>query len=432
MNKFRLFVVAAIFLFGGCKLDKVTDLPGPPDFTTFIAIGDSQTGGTANDGLYRNAQLVSFPAIMAKQMNTNFAQPLFSEAEKNGSGYLQLVSYNNGVPLLTRVTTERAIRGTISVPLKGNVSLYTKYQGGINNYGIPGMKLADLNNTNLGNINGFFERLLPGNAPNNTTTYFNFATAKDHTFFTCWLGGNDVLGYAATGGAGDTLTSKNYFDAAYTQLINRLTANKQKGVVATVPDVTSLPFFTILTTDSISKIIRAVNPSFAGLYISASSSADIGATYSTRLANSNDLFNMSFDISMIGKPTPTTAGIMPYGLSPAAPIEHKYVLDQNEVLIIKDRTLAYNASIKAIAKSKGLAVFDVYTYLNSLKGQAIIKDGVKLSGTYITGGMFSLDGAHLTPRGNAATANEFLKAINEYYRTNLQPVNVSGYAAVLP
>lgn len=431
MNKFRLFVVAAIFLFG-CKLDKVIDLPGPPDFSTYIAIGDSQTAGTANDGLYRDAQLVSFPAILAKQMNTTFAQPLFSEAEKNGSGYMQLISFNNGVPVITRVTIDRAIRGTIAVPFRGNVSLYTKYQGSINNYGIPAMKLADINNTNLGNINGFFERLLSGNAPNNTTIYFDFATAKSHTFFTCWLGGNDVLGYAATGGAGDTLTSKSYFNSTYTQLIGQLTANKQKGVVATVPDVTSLPFFTILTTDSISKIITAVNPSFAGLYISAKSTADVVATYTTRLATANDLFNMSFDITLIGKPTVTTSGIVPYGLSTAAPIEHKYVLDQNEVLIIKDHTLAYNASIKAIAKAKGLAVFDVYTYLNSLKGQAIIKDGVKLSGTYITGGMFSLDGAHLTPRGNAATANEFLKAINEYYRTNLQPVNVSGYAAVLP
>ena len=277
-----------------------------------------------------------------------------------------------------------------------------------------------------------FERLLPGNAPNNTTTYFNFAIAKAHTFFTCWLGGNDVLGYAATGGAGDTLTSKSYFNSTYTQVISQLTANKQKGVVATVPEVTSIPFFTTLTTDSISKIIKAVNPGFAGLYITASSTANVGASYTTRLATGSDLFNLSFDISMIGKPTVTTSGIMPYGLSPAAPIEHKYVLDQNEVLIVKDYILAYNASIKAIAKAKGLAVFDVYTYLNSLKGQAITRDGVKLSGTYITGGMFSLDAVHLTPRGYAALANEFLKTINEYYRTNLQPVNISGYAAVLP
>lgn len=432
MNKFRLLVVSAVLLFIGCKLDKVTDLPGPPDFTTFIAIGDSQTAGTANDGLYRDAQLVAFPAILAKQMNTNFAQPLFSEAEKNGSGYMQLTGFNNGIPIITRVTTERAIRGTIAVPLRGNVSLYTKYQGNINNYGIPAMKLADISNTNLGNTNGYFERLLPGNAPGNTTTYFNFATAKAHTFFSCWLGNNDVLSYAATGGAGDTLTSKSYFNSTYALLIGQLTANKQKGVVATVPDVTSIPFFTTLTTDSISKLIKAVNPNFAGLYISASSTANVGATYTTRLATGNDLFNLSFDLSMIGKPTPTTSGIMPYGLSPAAPVEHRYVLDQNEVLLIKDHTLAYNASIKALAKAKGVAVFDVYTYLNSLKGQGVIRDGVKLSGTYITGGMFSLDGVHLTPRGYAATANEFLKAINEHYRTNLQPVNISGYAAVLP
>jgi hypothetical protein len=92
----------------------------------------------------------------------------------------------------------------------------TKYTGDINNYGVPGIKLQQIMYAPYGNLNGYFERLLPGAPPTNNTTYLDFVTAKDFTFFTDWLGNNDALGYATSGGAADALTDKTQFAQLYT------------------------------------------------------------------------------------------------------------------------------------------------------------------------------------------------------------------------
>ena len=57
-------------------------------------------------------------------------------------------------------------------------------------------------------------------------------------------------------------------------------------------------------------------------------------------------------------------------------------------------------------------------------------DGVKYTATFVTGGTFSLDGVHLTGRGYALIANEFIKAINTTYKSTLPMVNVNSYSGV--
>ncbi|MDN3709463.1 hypothetical protein QW060_20915 [Myroides ceti] len=78
------------------------------------------------------------------------------------------------------------------------------------------------------------------------------------TFFTNWIGSNDVLAYALSGGTGvdqkgntnpatygsDDITDPNVFAQVYATIMNTLTANGAKGVVATIPSVTSIPYFT--------------------------------------------------------------------------------------------------------------------------------------------------------------------------------------------
>jgi hypothetical protein len=46
--------------------------------------------------------------------------------------------------------------------------------------------------------------------------------------------------------------------------------------------------------------------------------------------------------------------------------------------------------------------------------------------------MFSLDGVHLSPRGNALMSNKFLQAINSNYGSNLQGVNIGNYPVLFP
>nr|MBC7614325.1 G-D-S-L family lipolytic protein [Pseudopedobacter sp.] len=422
----RLVFAVLIVAVAACKKDGGTvavQVPtsGSANFTRFISLGNSLTAGFADNGLYLSGQHNSYPAIIAQQMKLagggEFPQPLFSTAQKNGSGYIKYGGLSaSGTPNLIPVTTELGIRGVAAIPGFGNVTLYTKYTGPINNYGVPGIKLRDIKLSVYGNVNGYFERLLPGNAGTNSTTYLDFATTTPFTFFTNWLGNNDALSYATSGGVGDVLTPKADFTSFYTELITKLTASGAKGAVATIPDVSTIPFFNTLTVSAILANVKKANPAVQALYIQTSAGP--------RAATNDDLIVLSFPTSLIGVPNGNS---LPYGLHPGNPIESKYVLDKDEVLNVRDYVTSYNTTIKSLADSKGLAVFDANEYLKKFVGLGATVDGVTFTTAYVTGKLFSLDGVHLTPMGYAAVANEFIRVINEKYSSTLPKVNLGNY-----
>lgn len=431
-TRYLIWTFAAyIFSFTACKKEKTNTInnSGSADFSRYISVGNSITSGFADGGLYLAGQQVAFPNLLAGQMKLAgggaFTSPLFSADQANGSGYLKLTGYNtDGTPIIVRVTTNLAIReqATITgIP----VTLYTKYTGDLNNYGVPGIKLADVTNPLYGNYNGFYERLLPSNAGTNATAYLDFVTAKAFTFFTCWLGNNDVLGYATSSGtsATDPLTDKATFAQLYNTAITALTKSGAKGVVSTIPDVTVLPFFHYITVPALVAAAQKLSPLFTTIYIQA---LNANGNYITRAATNTDLIMLTFDTSLLGQ---IVNGLPYYGLSPANPLLSKEVLDATEAAKVQDYVSSYNTAIKAVAATMNLPVFDSYTLLNQLK-TGIIQDGVTLNNNFISGGFFSLDGIHFTPRGNAYVADEIIKVINAKYGSNVPALNISSYNAV--
>ena len=409
--------------FTACKNDDhLPTIPsqGTADFSRYIALGNSLTAGYADGGLFLAGQLNSYPSMIAQQMKLaaggDFYQPLFADAESNGSGYLKYGGLSStGSPILTPVATKLAVRGTATI--SGiSVTLYNKYSGNNNNYGVPGIKLQHILFAPYGNLNGYFERLLPGVAGTNTTTYLDYATASPFSFFTNWLGNNDVLGYGTSGGVGDVLTPKADFSTLYQTLINKLTEKGAKGAVATIPDVTAIPFLTTVKISDLLAGVKKVNPAVTDIYIQTAAGA--------RAATSEDLVNLTFPTSMLGVPNGSS---IPYGLHPLNPIESKYILDKTEIALAQEYILSYNSAIKSVAEAKGLAVFDAYTFFNNGKN-GFIYDGVTLNASYISGKVFSLDGVHLTPMGYAVIADEFIKVINQKYGSTLTPVRLGNYS----
>ncbi|HWD89973.1 MAG TPA: SGNH/GDSL hydrolase family protein [Mucilaginibacter sp.] len=430
-----LYVIAGLLLISSCKpeIETFKHGSGSADFSKYIAVGNSLTAGYADGGLYLDGQQNSYPAIMAKQMiqagGGSFTQPLFGSGQENGSGYLKLTGFNaDGTPITTPVTTDLAITGVTPVLGFGNVTLYAKYNGNINNFGVPGLKLEQITYAPLGNLNGYYERLLPGAEGTHNTPYLSFVTAQPFTFFSNWLGNNDALLYATSGGAGDVLTDKAVFQQLYGVMINAMTANGQKGVVGTIPDVTAIPYFNTITVGAILAGVQKANPQVQAIYINALGSD--GVTYAPRAATAKDLIILTFPTSMIGTPVSTPYGTLPYGLTPYTPIDNQYVLDEAEVAMTEDYVSSYNTTITAVAAQKGLAVFDAFTFLNNVKAKGLLIDGVSLNANYISGGIFSLDGIHLTPRGYAIVANEFIKAIDAKYGSSIPLANISDYRSV--
>jgi lysophospholipase L1-like esterase len=437
MKNFKnyLYILAASVFVAGCKPDITNPTPktGGIDFTRYISVGNSLTAGYADGGLYLAGQQNSYPSIIAQQiqLSTNpglsFSQPLFSTAQATGSGYEKLTGFDaSGNPTLA-VVAPTAYTRQATVPGYGTVNLLTKYTGALDNYGVPGIKLNDIDNPLYGDVNPYFERMFTASSPTISTSYLSFITASKFTFFTNWLGNNDALAYATSGGAGDVLTSPATFNTKYTTLINQLTATGAKGACATIPDVTTIPYFTTLTYPLILANVQKAVPSVQYLFINAADAT--GTIYAARPATANDLFVLTFPTSKIG--TTSTTNPYPYGLDPHNPIENQYVLDANEIALVKTAVTAYNTSIKTIAASKGLAVFDAFAFLTNIKNNGLLINGVSLNSSYISGGIFSLDGVHLTPRGYSIVANQFISAINAQYGSTIPLANVSAYGGVV-
>jgi len=418
------FVAAVILFVAACKPEIETpagSTAGQANFSKYIAVGNSLTSGYADGGLYLEGQKVAYPNLIAAKMATvgggAFTSPFFTEEHLNGSGYISLTALVNGSPTLTPVTDKLAIRDA--------AKHLDKYSGEIQNLGIPGMRVDLAFAPAFSAANPFFERLLT-DAQVGATSYFQYVQTKNHTFFSLWLGNNDVLGYALNGAVTvstdptTTLTDKVTFSSLYANFLNALTAGGQKGIVGTIPDVTAVPYFNTVTVAALLNAAKAINPAAAAIYIQTGTGA-------VRPATAEDLIRLPFQSEGIfGKPN--GSGI-PYGLHPLNPIENKWVLDKDEVIKVKDYVNSYNSSIKSLATSKGLAIADTYAYFNQVK-TGINVQGVGINASFITGGAFSLDGIHLTPRGNAVIANVFIDAINVKYGATVPNIDITQYRGV--
>lgn len=115
----------------------------------------------------------------------------------------------------------------------------------------------------------------------------------------------------------------------------------------------------------------------------------------------------------------------------AYPLADRYVLTAKEVEEVSAAVTSYNETIKTIADAKGWAFVDANQKMKELAGNSGISyNGVNYSASYVTGGAFSLDGVHLTGKGYAVIANEFIKAINSKYKSNIPQVNPNNYSGV--
>ena len=481
-NRTAPAALALLALLAGCKPDLENDpksSAGSADFSRYIAVGNSLTSGFGDGaggglgGLTREGQIASYPNMLATQFKTvgggDFNQPLFDVSQLNGSGFVKITGFDAaGNPQFGFESSQTAI---VPGSLAPSINLLAKYTGPANqNLGVPGIKVADvtINGYGLNNplgFNPYFERMLPNGAAGGAN-YLQYVTAQvaavNPTFFTNWLGNNDVLSYATSGGI-DSMTSVSEFTAKYGQVQDALTRNGAKGLVATIPNVTSVPLFTTVPTAAVIASVRGtavpaplVAQLTAGLGLVPAQVSTIrfgffietrnpstGATV-VREATSADLVPLSSRsaIGVIAAPSPLPAGFGVFigGLVPAQAaglnavlppnaLANRLVLDAKEVSYVQGRTAELNNVIKASAASKGLAVFNAQVFLDGLARNGIVTNGVNNTASFISGNLFSLDGVHPTPRGYAVLANEMIKSINSTYNAavpGLDPTNYRG------
>ncbi|MBO0934711.1 SGNH/GDSL hydrolase family protein [Fibrella aquatilis] len=410
---------------------------GTADFTRYVAVGNSLTAGFMDGGLYRDGQLNSYPYILSQQFRLvggrDFIQPLFGTDQAAGTGYLKLTSLptaTNPLPTIVPVAPQ-AVRGTLN-----NRSLYTKFTGPNNNLGVPGIRMGDIQTPGYGSPlgNPYFERLLPDGTPLSTYLQYVGDNLTGATFFSCFMGNNDALGYANTGGV-TPFTPTPLFTTNYNALLNVLTAGGRKGVVVNIPKVTTAPFFQVVT---LTQVLGSVNaavqkatpgaPAIPALLIESPL-----ATGGIRATKAGDLLLLSqqADYATIGS---TAVGTKkgPYGLSATNPLSNASVLDAEEVAALNAKIDEYNTILKAQADSRALAYVDLNTLNNQLSATGgYSQNGLSFSSSYILGSVYGLDGLHFTAAGYALLANEILKSIGITYKASIPAVDPTRYRKVL-
>lgn len=439
------FVAIAATAMVSCKPDLKSPSAdkGNIDATRYVSIGNSITAGFADAALYYDGQVASYANILGEQFKLvgggEFKTP-FMPVSSQGFG-----SSLNSKLVLGYKTDCKGVVALSPVPFAptGDFTIFsTKIasQQPFNNMGIPGAKVTTViypsygqSSKGLGNYNPFFSRIL-NTSEEATASILSKAVEQNATFFSVFIGNNDVLGYSTEGGAGTSSITPSAgpagvgFDASYDLIVNSMIANGAKGVLANIPYVTSLPYFTTIP--------------YNGLTLDATQAAQLSAAYAplsiSFTAGSNAF--MIKDPSAVGgvrkiKSTELILLTTPQdsikcaGWGTSKPLANQYVLTDSEINLIKSATDAYNAKIKAVASAKGLAFVDVNAFMLSAQ-KGIVYNGVTSSTTFASGGAFSLDGIHLTPRGNALLANEFIKSINSQYSATIPQVDANQYIGV--
>jgi len=430
----KIYIAGLIALsFTACKpnLDPSSPQAGNADFSTYLAVGNSLTAGFADGTLYRSGQESSYPSMLAEQFRMvgggSFKQPLLN----GNAGY-------PGVKRVLGFATDCKGATSLSPVLYSGVmdtagdGTNISAQGPFNNVGVPGIRCIDYLFTGYGFLNPYAKRFYSSPL---TEKPLDEALKINATFFSCWLGANDVLGYATSGGSGaasgvgtSDISPVATFTGSYNAVINALTANGAKGVLINIPDVTAIPYFTTIPANGlVLDQTQAGQLTFAyqalGITFTAGQNyfiiQDASAPGGLRKAKAGELILL----------TVPQDSLKCAGWGSIKPIPKQYVLDATEVANVQSATTTFNAVIKQAAADHGLAYVDVNSYLKTVAA-GIVFNGVDFNTTFVQGGTFSLDGVHLTPRGYAIVANEIIRTINSYYKSSVPTVDVNKYSGL--
>jgi lysophospholipase L1-like esterase len=438
------------------------------DFSTYISIGASFTAGYTDGAMFKAAQENSFPNILAGKFGTEFNQPLMNDniggLVFGGTAVQPPRFYFNG-------------SGPARLTALPTTELTTVLSGPFNNFGAPGAKSFHLGVPGYGQLNPYFGRM----ASSPAASVMGDALATNPTFFTLSeIGGNDVLGYALSGGsgvdrspntaenlnpanyAGNDITNPNVFASILSGMVTALTANGAKGVVANVPYITDLANFITVPYNPVpldTGTAGVVNGAYAAYnggiqqaftYLVAMTpmtqemaDAEIAKRTITFAAGQNAVVIMDEDLTDLTAINPslismrqTTAddllllagsafiGTLADPNNPgsingvAVPLGDQWVLTPEEQLAIRTATDAYNTTIATVAGSNpNIALVDLKGVLTEASS-GIQFDAYTMTTKLVTGGLVSLDGVHLTARGYALMANKILAAMDAEFGSN--------------
>ena len=458
MKQFSIFIftIALIAaLLNGCS-DSAPTGPvvglGNATVTKYVSIGNSLTAGYQSGGLYKSAQLYSYPNLIAQQLTKagatigTFEQPYWPDPGTPDplTGKASRYVIISMVGPVIGPAGETVIAGAP----ENAATLARPYD----NLGIPGIPLAgcmDTTGTYQSSPLGPGAILRWASSALFPRSVFRQAVALHPDLVTFWLGANDVLGFATSGGTSPSApTPITTFQYLYNQALDTLrkTLPNAKIVVGNIPEVTSIPFFT-----TVNPLLAPNIP--AAYYLRYQKHGTVGMSMdSTKLTETNaPLITLKGKAyaALLGHPTgqfwrdaaaslgiPVTAMLAaqgayldttkPFGFHPQNPWPDALILDADEIASATSAISSFNSAIASIASAKNAALVDFNTFFNNVKAHGLLAYGEEYTADYISGDLFSLDGVHPSDRGYGIVANEYIKVINASFGMNVPLVDLNS------
>jgi lysophospholipase L1-like esterase len=267
-------------------------------------------------------------------------------------------------------------------------------------------------------------------------TELNVALALHPTLTTVWLGANDVLHFAFSGGAFTGADNAAQAQADLTQIVSSLQRAGSAVVVANVPDVLKTPFYFSVATPPAPQACQLQNFTICDLEalgVPAANAAAITSSIATKygLGTSGYLTLQGFLSEVTASPQfsadlDALAGGNGLGSMYVTPALAASIQQEND---------AINSGIAAAASATGVPMVDIKTMFDDVASgnvqdpyaaQALSVSPGKCCSLAFLGGLLSFDGLHPSNTAYALVANGFIDAINAKYKTTVSDINISS------
>jgi lysophospholipase L1-like esterase len=412
-------------------------------FINYVALGNSLTAGLQAGAVVGTETQYAYPVLLARQMGMAIGE---------GNGQFAYMRFNFdeglGVRLYVQQFNPDGTPSLDALPMQhrpSNASVPRPY----NNLGIPGALLSDMQPpANPADpvaqlyaarvqANPFFAAVL--RSPALGRTVLDQAVRLNPNLVTLFIGSNDVLEYAITGGTDTTSlefrltrrpqpTDPRRFAAMFAALMDSCAKRmpNAKFIVGNVPDVTAAPYFT-----TVRRQLLASGVNVNGLIVrSQLSPAQGGLPAGFRRISDADLLLLP---GVIGFPVALASG---RGRSVQQPLDDALVLDSLELALVRSTTQQYNQAISAAvarySAGKRAVLFDTFAFVNAVAANGYpVTGSLVLRFDFLSGGFFSVDGLHPSSRGYAAFANELLRLFNREYEADFPLVSLQDIPGIV-
>jgi hypothetical protein len=389
-----------------------------PNFTKYVALGDSYGAGFGAGCLVARHQAFSGPNILAKQLGiADFQQPTISDPGiPTCTGLKTLVPSVTFGPISTKTGTPT------------NLLLSRPYD----NLSVPGFKIADVSDTTSG---GLADVILRGKG-----SALAQALSLNPTFVSVTIVGNDILSAAGAGFLldGVTATPLPLFTSKYNSLAAALKANGRTGVFLGTGDVRQLPLLTAIkpvVTDATGtpilvggQTIPLLGPGDSNYPCPTGATAcplpagtlvTLGANAPLDTLGGKSLLGVGFGIPCAVAKLPQCDKPLPVGsFTPPATVNVGVVLYPDVVAAIDQRIRDMNSVIRTAASANGFIYFDTYALAQSLGATGLDVGGIHITRDFVTGGFFSYgDTVHPSNIGYMAVVDAVIQTINSAYGT---------------